>query len=355
MELLMPVTLQLSAPYLIFLGDVPSAVYAKTALGIVQWAPEKCLAQHRFPSCEIDTGLADMSIAEAAAAGAKSLVIGSAPVGGAIQANWIPSLLEAIAAGLDIVSGLHTKLNDYPELREAAKQHNVRLIDVRIPPQGLPIGSGEKRGGKRLLAVGTDCSVGKKYTTLAIAKALKARGVNCDFRATGQTGIMISGSGIPIDAVVCDFTAGAAESLSPSNDADHWDIVEGQGSLFTPAYAGVSLGLLHGSQPDAIVLCHDPMREHIVGCPNHPIPSVQTCIDTNLLMARLTNPAVQCVGISLNTSAVPSEQRHALIDKIAQETGLPVVDPIVDGVEPILERMLDLNNTSMTSKQGEFA
>ena len=356
----MPVTLQLAVPYLVFLGDVPSAVYAKTALGIVQWAPEKCVAQHRFPDCEIDTGLTDMSIAEAAVAGAKSLVIGSAPVGGAIQENWIPSLLEAMAAGLDIVSGLHTKLIDYSVLREAAEKYSVRLIDVRVPPQNLPIGNGEKRTGKRLLAVGTDCSVGKKYTTLAIAKALQAREVNCDFRATGQTGIMIAGSGMPIDSVVCDFTAGASETLSPDNDPDHWDIVEGQGSLFTPAYAGVSLGLLHGTQPDAIVVCHDPLREHIVGCPNHPIPSVPTCIETNLLMARLTNPAVQCIGVSVNTSQVPKSQRQAVLDQISAETGLPAVDPIIDGVEPIIEQLIRLypsqEHTQLNkTKDGEIA
>ncbi len=351
----MSIALQLSVPYLIFLGDVPSKVYAKTALGLVQWAPEKCLAQHRFPECKIDTGLPDMSIAEAAAAGVKSLLIGSAPVGGAIQANWIPTLLEAIAAGMDIVSGLHTKLKEHPELRDAAAKHGVRLIDVRVPPSNLPIGNGEKRTGMRLLAVGTDCSVGKKYTTLAIAKALYKRGIKCDFRATGQTGIMISGSGMPIDAVVCDFTAGAAESLSPNNSPDHWDIIEGQGSLFTPAYAGVSLGLLHGSQPDAIVVCHDPMREHIVGCPSYPVPSIKTCIETNLLLARLTNPAVRCVGISLNTSAVPPEQRQALMDQLSRDIGLPVVDPIADGVDPIIEHMLKVFKTPTTSKHGELA
>ena len=336
----MSVTLQLTAPYLVFLGDVPSMAFAKTALGVAQWAPESCVAQLRFPECDIDAGLPDMTISDATAAGAKSLIIGSAPVGGAIQANWIPTLLEAIAAGLDIVSGLHTKLASYPELSAAAAKHHVRLIDVRVPPQNLPIGNGEKRTGKRLLAVGTDCSVGKKYTTLAIAKAMKAQGINCDFRATGQTGIMIAGSGMPIDSVVCDFTAGAAESLSPNNDPEHWDIVEGQGSLFTPAYAGVSLGLLHGSQPDAIVVCHDPLREHIIGCPNHAIPSVQTCIDTNLLMARLTNPNVQCVGVSVNTSQVAKDQREAVLKKIRAETGLPTVDPIIDGVQPIIDHLL---------------
>ena len=202
--------------------------YAKTALGVVQWAPESCVAQLRFPDCNIDAGLPDMSISEAVAAGAKSLLIGSAPVGGAIQANWIPTLLAAIEAGMDIVSGLHTKLNEHPELRDAAKQNNVRLIDVRVPPAELPIGNGQARSGKRLLTVGTDCSVGKKYTALAITQALKDKGVDFDFRATGQTGVMIAGSGMPIDAVVADFIAGAAECLSPANNPDHWDILKGR-------------------------------------------------------------------------------------------------------------------------------
>lgn len=337
-------SVKLKPPYLIFLGDVPNLVYAKTAIGLVEWAPEACVAQLRFPDCAVDTGLPDRSIAEAAAAGAKSLLIGSAPVGGAIQDNWIPSLVAAIAAGMDIVSGLHSRLSDYPELKTAAEQHNVRLIDVRVPPSNLPIGTGRKRSGKRLLAVGSDCSVGKKYTTLAIARALKARGVNCDFRATGQTGIMIAGTGIPIDSVVADFIAGAAESLSPDNDPDHWDIIEGQGSLFTPAYSGVSLGLMHGSQPDAIVVCHDPSRETIVGCPEFSVPSVQACLDVNLKVGRLTNPEVRCVGVSLNTSKIPVEQRQALLRQFRQETGLPCVDPIIDGVDAIVDRLLG-NNT----------
>ena len=348
-------SLSLKTPYLIFLGDVPNLIYAKTAMGLVQWAPQSCVAQLRFPDCAIDAGLQDMSVHQAVAAGAKSLLIGSAPVGGAIQENWIPTLLEAIAAGMDIVSGLHSRLGDIPQLQQAAQQHQVRLIDVRVPPAELPIGTGRKRSGKRLLAVGTDCSVGKKYSSLAIAKALKQRGVNCDFRATGQTGIMIAGSGIPIDSVVADFIAGAAESLSPDNDADHWDIIEGQGSVFTPAYAGVSLGLLHGSQPDAIVLCHEPGRPHIVGCPDYPVPDVQTCIDINLRMARLTNPNVQCVGLCLNTSKVAANQRQNLLQELQHKTGLPCVDPIVDGVEPLVEKIINLASTDATTKDGEIA
>jgi uncharacterized NAD-dependent epimerase/dehydratase family protein len=336
----LPISIQLSAPYLIFLGDVNSMAFAKTALGVVQWAPASCVAQLRFDNCPVDAGLTDMTVNEAAAAGAKSLLIGSAPVGGAIQENWIPSLLAAIEAGMDIVSGLHTKLNDYPVLRAAAEKYHVRLIDVRVPPLELPIGNGQSRSGQRLLTVGTDCSVGKKYTALAITQALKQKGVNCDFRATGQTGVMIAGSGMPIDAVVADFIAGAAEALSPDNAAEHWDIIEGQGSLFQPAYSGVSLGLLHGSQPDAIVVCHDPGREHIIGCPDHAVPSVQQCIETNLQLGRLTNPQIRCLGVSVNTSSIAKENRQAVLDRLQQETNLPCIDPLIEGVDSIVEALL---------------
>ena len=346
----MSIVIDLKPPYLVFLGDVEDHAYAKTAYGLAQWAADKCIAQLRYAGCDIDAGLPDMTVQQAVAAGAKSLVIGSAPVGGAIQENWLPTLLEAINAGMDIVSGLHTKLSNYPALVEAAKSSGARLIDVRIPPEELPIGNGAKRTGLRLLTVGTDCSVGKKYTALAIQQALSAKGISSDFRATGQTGIMIAGSGLPIDAVVSDFIAGAAEILSPDNDADHWDIIEGQGSIFQPAYAGVSLGLLHGSQPDAIVVCHDPSREHIIGCPSHSVPDVAQCIEANLQLGRLTNPAIRCVGVSVNTSGVEPEDRQALLDQLAAETNVPCLDPLVDGVEPFIALML---GTAKASRAGQ--
>ena len=332
--------LKLTPPYLVFLGDVANAAFAKTAFGLVQWAPQHCLGQLRFSGCQIDVGLEDMSLEQAVAAGAKSLLIGSAPVGGAIQDNWLPTLVAAAEAGLDIVSGLHTRLENFPELKAAAQQHQSRLVNVRVPPAQLPIANGQKRSGKRLLTVGTDCSVGKKYTALALSKALAQRSLPCDFRATGQTGIMIAGNGIPIDSVVADFIAGAAESISPDNSAEHWDIIEGQGSLFHPAYAGVSLGLLHGSQPDAIVLCHDPSREAIIGCPEHTVPAVPACIELNLQAGRLTNPAIRCIGVSVNTSQVPVEQREALLQELSAQTGLPCVDPIIDGVEALVDTLL---------------
>src|SRR5262249_32333711 len=150
---------------------------------------------------------------------------------------------------LDIISGLHAPLDTIEGLADIARQHGVTLHDIRRPRTSFPVGTGERRTGKRLLTVGTDCALGKKYTALAVAKAMRGRGVTADFRATGQTGIMISGAGIAVDAVVADSIAGAAEALSPDADPGHWDIIEGQGSLFHPSYAGVTLGLLHGSQP----------------------------------------------------------------------------------------------------------
>ena len=207
------------------------------------------------------------------------------------------------------MSGLHTRLTSFPDLVQAAARRGVRLIDVRHSDRTYGAASGRKRSGKRVLTVGTDCALGKKYTALALAESLRRRGADASFRATGQTGIMISGAGIAIDAVIADFIAGAAEQLSPDNAPDHWDVIEGQGSLFHPAYAGVTLGLLHGSQPDAIVLCHDPSRRTIDEYPDFPIPDLQVAIDDYLRAGRLTNPAIRCVGLSINSSSLSDAER----------------------------------------------
>ena len=191
----------------------------------------------------------------------------------------------------------------------------------------------------RLLPVGTDCALGKKYTALALAKAFKARGVDADFRATGQTGIMIAGGGMPMDTVVADFLAGAAEVLSPDAPASHWDVIEGQGSLFHPSYAGVSLGLLHGSQPDVIVVCHEPGRGEMMGHPGYMVPSIEETIELNLQMGRRTNPQIRCAGVSLNTSALTAAAARALMASESRRLGLPVADPFRGGAE--LERLVD--------------
>ena len=198
----------LPQPYLLFLGDTTEPGYAKTAFGLRDWARDRCVGEFALPSATVTTGLPKLSPAQAKAQGAESIVIGVANSGGFIADDWIPALLEALDAGLHIISGMHARLHDIPALREAAEHAGKRLIDVREPPPGIPIGTGLKRRGKRLLTVGTDCALGKKYTALAIAKAFQACGVDADFRATGQTGIMIAGAGIPMDAGVADFAQG---------------------------------------------------------------------------------------------------------------------------------------------------
>jgi len=305
----------LPRPYLLFLGDTTLEGFAKTAFGLKDWAPDLCVGELALAGATVSTGLPRLSPAEAYAKGARALVIGVASVGGALPESWVAALTEALEAGLDIVSGMHTRLTALPDLAAAVARTGRQFIEVRQPPPGLPVGTGRKREGKRLLTVGTDCALGKKYTALALARAFQSKGVNADFRATGQTGIMIAGGGLPMDAVVADFLAGAAESLSPDAAADHWDVVEGQGSLFHPAYAGVSLGLLHGTQPDVIVLCHEPGRTHMIGTAGYVLPGLVETIALNLSLGRRTNPAIRCAGIA----------------RAEAETGLPAADPIKGG------------------------
>jgi len=330
-------TVQLNAPYLILIGEQDDPTYAKTGLGIVQWRPELVAGQFRFPGCSVDLGVPDLTIDEAVKAGVRSLVIGVAPVGGTIPDDWWKVIGDAVRAGLDVVSGLHMKLTDNRAIVTAARESGARLIDVRVPPANLPVGTGIKRSGKRVLMVGTDCAIGKKYTALALHQAMRDAGMNSTFRATGQTGIMIAGEGLPIDAVVADFISGAAELISPDNDGDHWDVIEGQGSLFHPGYSGVSLGLLHGSQPDAIVLCHDAVRTAVSGWEHYPLPTIRECIDQHLLMGRRTNPAIRCVGISVNTSGLQQDARTGWLQNLSRETGLPCIDPLIEGCQAIVE------------------
>jgi len=330
---------QLTAPYLILIGQQDDPTYAKTGLGIVQWRRELVGGQLRFPGCTVDLGVPDLTLEEAVANGVRSLVIGVAPVGGAIPDSWWEIIENAARAGLDIVAGLHIKLNDRPSLVAIAKAAGTRLIDVRTPPKNLPVGNGKKRSGKRVLMVGTDCAVGKKYTALALHQAMLDAGMKASFRATGQTGIMIAGEGMPIDCVIADFISGAAEVLSPDNDADHWDVIEGQGSLFHPGYSGVSLGLLHGSQPDGFVLCHEAGRMTVSGFEHYPLPSIAECIDLHQQAGKRTNPALRCIGISVNTSALKGEARTRYLAKLQAEHGLPCVDPLIDGCGAIVQHI----------------
>jgi uncharacterized NAD-dependent epimerase/dehydratase family protein len=332
--------LSLRTPYLLYLGGARHFTDAKTACGLRDWCPDKVLGEWALPDATVTLGLPRLTPAHAGESGAGSLVIGVASVGGTLPDAWLPDLLAAIAAGLDLVSGMHTRLSAFPVLVDAAQRAGVRLLDVRHSDQTFPAGTGRKRSGRRIATVGTDCALGKKYTALALTAALTARGQKATFRATGQTGIMIAGEGIAIDAVVADFLAGAAEHLSPDNEADHFDVIEGQGSLFHPAYAGVTLGLLHGSQPDWIVLCHDASRLHIEHRPHFAIPPLGDAAAQYLQAARITNAQVQLAGISINSSSLDEAAWHRYRDTVSADVGVPVCDPLRGGLDPIVSRVL---------------
>lgn len=329
----------LKTPYLLFLGDAPDPLAAKVANGIKDWRPDLSVGQFRMDGCKADLGLKDMTIAEAKAAGAKTLVMGAANRGGVISKSWIAVMKEAIEAGMDVASGLHDLLAEVPELVEAAERHGTRLIDVRIPTVDYPIANGVKRTGKRCLAVGTDCSVGKMYTALAMEKVMRERGLKATFRATGQTGILITGEGVPLDAVIADFMAGSIEWLTPDNDAGHWDLIEGQGSLFHASYSGVTLALIHGGQPDALVLCHEPTRDHMRGLPGYKLPSLEALRDLALTMAKMVNPDCKVIGISINTAAMSEADARAYLAEVEARLGLPAVDPFRDGAERLVEAL----------------
>ncbi len=331
--------MEIRTPYLLFLGDARDQLAAKTANGVKVWRPDWCVGQLRFPDCNADCGLPDMTVEAAAAAGARTVICGVANRGGVIPESWTTEMVKAVELGMDIASGLHTRIADIPVLAAAARQHGRQLLDVRQPTQEFSVANGIKRPGKRLLTVGTDVSVGKMFTSLAIERELHRRNRKATFRATGQTGIFIAGTGVSIDAVIADFISGAVEWLCPANDEDHWDVVEGQGSLFNVSYAGVTIGLIHGAQPDALVVCHEAGRPHMRSMPHFDLIDIPTCIEANLQAARLTNPDVRCVGASINTVDLPDSDGRDYCKRIADTIGLPAVDPLSDGVAALVDRI----------------
>ena len=329
----------IETPYLLFLGDAPDPLAAKVAQGIRDWRPDNAVGQFRLEGCKADMKLPDMTLEEAKAAGAKTLVIGVANRGGVISQTWKKVLVEALEQGFDLASGLHNLLRDEPELKAAAEKAGRQLHDVRIPAVKYPIANGEKRRGKRCLAVGTDCSVGKMYTALCIDREMKERGRKSSFRATGQTGILITGEGVPLDAVIADFMAGSIEWLTPDNDEDHWDMIEGQGSLFHVSYSGVTMALIHGGQPDALILCHEPTRDHMRGLPGYKLPTLEAVRDMALELARVANPACQVVGVSINTQHMSDEDAKSYCAEVEARLGLPTVDPFRHGAARLADAL----------------
>ena len=337
------------APFLLYLGRSADALGIKTSRGLATFRPEDCVGEFRHDECPQTLGLPRLTMAEAVTKGARTLVLGIAGAGGKLPEELIEDAAAALQAGMHVAAGLHERLRDQPRLASLAWEHGLQLFDVRDPPPNLAVGKGYPRPGHRLLTVGTDCSVGKMYATLALTRALRDRGVTADFRATGQTGILIAGAGVPVDAVVADFISGAIEQLAPSREDDGWDLIEGQGSLFHPSFAGVSLGLLHGAQPEALVLCHEPGRPHMRGIPGRALPDLAECLERNLEAAQLTSPDVRAVGICLNTSELDRDAALALCMRIEDQLGLPCTDPIAFGVETIIDRLLCLDTSTRST------
>ena len=338
-------------PYLLFLGDAPDALAAKVAQGIADWRPEFAVGQFRLPGCKADLGLPDMDLETAKAAGVKTLVIGVANRGGVISPEWKHVLIDALMAGFDIASGLHNLLRDEPDLVAVADAEGRTLHDVRVPDVEYPIANGVKRTGKRCLAVGTDCSVGKMYTAIAMEAEMRKREMKATFRATGQTGILITGNGVPLDAVIADFMAGAVEWLTPDNDDDHWDLIEGQGSLFHASYSGVTMALIHGGAPDALILSHEPTRTHMRGLPGYDLPSLEALRDLSLTLAHVVNPNCKVVGISVNTKALSDDEASANLAEVEDRMGLPTIDPFRQGAGRLVDALVALDEPSVLAAE----
>ena len=329
----------IQTPYLLFLGDAPDQLAAKVAQGIRDWRPDNAIGQFRMDGCGADVKLPDMDLTAAKEAGAKTLVVGVANRGGVISQEWKKVLVMALEEGFDLASGLHNLLRDEADLVAVAEATGRKLHDVRVPDVKYPIANGVKRSGKRCLAVGTDCSVGKMYTSLAVDAEMKKRGMKSSFRATGQTGILITGNGVPLDAVIADFMAGSVEWLTPDNDEDHWDHIEGQGSLFHVSYSGVTMALIHGGQPDALILAHEPTRAHMRGLPGYDLPSLEALRDMALPLVKVANPACQVVGISVNTSGLGEDEALSYLEATEKRMGLPAVDPFRQGAGRLVDAL----------------
>jgi uncharacterized NAD-dependent epimerase/dehydratase family protein len=329
------------APFLLYLGEATDEIAIKTSRGMAAFRPEDCVGEFRRDTSPLSLGLLRLSFEDARARGASTLILGVANAGGVMSAAMVDDAEAALRAGLHVASGLHQRLREEPRLVAAAVEAGVRLFDVRDPPDDLPVGNGRRRAGNRCLTVGTDCSVGKMYASLSLWRAMRARGVKADFRATGQTGILIAGGGVPLDAVVADFMAGAIETLSPDRHDGGWDLIEGQGSLFHPSFAGVSTALLHGAQPDALVMCHDPLRAHMRGLPHYGLPTLEDCVAANLATARLTNPRVKLAGVALNTVKLDREAAKAQCEAISAALGVPCLDPFAMDPTPLVDAILE--------------
>ena len=331
---------------LLALEGAPDIEAAKTGTGVLLFCPDEVVAvldstragQTAREAFGVDADIPVLAtIDEALGHRPSELVIGVATPGGYLDGKIRRQVLEAIHAGLDIVNGLHALLRDDEELRDRAVARGVRLLDLREPVDRIPLGENRAKNlpVTRVLTVGTDCNVGKMFTSLKLVHELRSRRRNAAFVPPGQTGTMIAGWGVAIDRVISDFISGAAEWLVAQVASAEICVVEGQGAITHPSYSGVSLGLLHGSAPDALILCHRAGRtlHRHTDCR---IPSLRWTIDAHERMASAIHTC-RVVGIAINSRGLTPEERRRVKDEAASETGLPVLDPGVDPLGPLAD------------------
>jgi uncharacterized NAD-dependent epimerase/dehydratase family protein len=319
--------------------------YGKTTYGVIRYGADPVVVV--LDSTRVGETVEGIpvvgSVADALAYEPTTALVGVAVAGGRLPPVWRGILRDAIEAGLDVEAGMHEFLADDPELDALAREHGVELRDYRRPPADLsvPTGANLQHGASVVLTVGSDCAVGKKTVAVELDRAARARGLRSVFVPTGQTGIMIAGWGIAVDAVVSDFLAGAGERLVVEGAA-RGDLlfVEGQGSIVHPQFSGVTLGLYHGTAPHALVLVHRAGDSEIEGVPGHPIPPLPVLVDLYERLALPVRPA-PVVAIALNTGRLAEDEAREAVAAAASETGLPADDPIRFGPDRLLDGVLE--------------
>lgn len=310
---------RIEAPYCLFLADATDPKAIKTASGLVEWAPDRVACEYGLPGCTVSAGVPRAETLNEAVEkyGAKTLVVGVVTnTGDTLPAPWKKAFRLAMTAGLDVASGMHDKLSDDATLVHYSMNTGTQLHDFRYTPKEYKIGKGVPRPGIRVMVVGQDCNIGKKYTSVALTRALVNAGVDASFRPTGQTGALIAEGerSVVVDTVVSDFLTGAVEWLCPAAAPDHVDVVEGQGCLWSPGSGQLVVSLIYGSQPDFLVMCVDPTRTKLRGLDYEVVDPVFD-IETNLQFARRVNPHARLLGISVNLSHVPLHETAAVMAK----------------------------------------
>jgi uncharacterized NAD-dependent epimerase/dehydratase family protein len=345
-----------SPRYLILADGLFGPETSKTANACIRYTPDHVVgvidSRHAGKTSQLIIGFGGSipvvaTLDDGLALGPNALLIGIAPPGGQIPAEWVQLVRRAIEHKLEIWSGLHSFLGDIPELAEAARTHGVTIHDLRRPPAKITVANGRVRSvdATVVLTVGTDCNIGKMTTQLQLLGSLRDKGIRTSFAATGQTGILIEGRGISVDAVVADFISGAAEKLVLDCAADSdLVLVEGQGSIIHPSYSGVTYGLLHGSLPHAQVMCAQPSRKAINRCDWVKIPPLPDFIRLSETVAAPLRPA-PVIAVALNTYDLDDDTARRTIEQVQRETGLPTTDVVRYDPAPVADAIAKFHQT----------